>query len=111
MITDEQIAKMSDLQAHFLNNLRACGLPEPEAEYRFKHNRRWRMDFAWPERLISVEVDGGTWNGGRHTRGAGFEKDCEKINAAQELGWRVFRYTSSMIKSGVAIEQLERVLR
>lgn len=113
MITDAQLNKMSSLQAHLLNNLRACGLPEPEVEYMFAKqelNRKWRFDFAWVEKRIGVEVDGGTWSGGRHTRGAGFEADCEKLNAASELGWEVYRYTSGMIERGDAVAQLARVL-
>jgi len=39
--------------------------------------------------MLAVEVDGGTWTGGRHTRGAGFEADCEKLNAAVIAGFRV----------------------
>lgn len=85
-------------------------LPEPVTEYLFHSTRKWRFDGAWPDRMIAFEVDGGTWVGGRHTRGAGFEKDCEKINAAEELGWHVFRFTSTMVKSDVAAFQLERVL-
>ena len=53
----------------------------PEREYRFHPIRRWRFDFAWPDQLIAVEVDGNAWHtkgGGRH----GTDKDREKINAA-----------------------------
>ena len=89
----------------------AKGLPKPELEYRFHKTRRWRFDVAWPEGKVGVEVDGGTWVGGRHVRGKGFERDCEKVNAAVELGWKVYRFVPSMIESGMAIKQIERVLR
>lgn len=72
---------------------RGEGLPEPVAEFRFHNQRRWRFDYAFPAQKIAVEVEGGIWSGGRHTRGAGFLKDMEKYNAATALGWRVLRTT------------------
>lgn len=67
-------------------------------EYKFHPTRKWRFDFAWPENKIAMEVEGGVWTGGRHTRGAGFLKDCEKYNAAASLGWRIFRFTPKQIR-------------
>ena len=73
----------------------AAGLPEPEPEYRFAHPRRWRFDFAWPAHLIALEVEGGVWTNGRHTRGSGFVGDMAKYNHAAILGWKVLRVTPS----------------
>ncbi len=78
------------------------GLPSPIPEYRFHPDRRWRFDWAWPDRLIAVEQEGGVWIQGRHSRGAGMVKDMEKYNEAGRLGWRVFRFTPQQIKSGEA---------
>src|SRR5690242_17560209 len=79
--------------------LRVAGLPEPEREHRaFKaHGREFRFDFAWPDRKLAVEVDGGTWSGGRHNRGAGVRSDCEKSLLAFVDGWRVLRVTTEMV--------------
>ena len=85
-------------------------LPVPEREYRFHDTRKWRFDFAYPDKQIAIEVEGGVYKNGRHTRGKGFTNDCEKYNAATELGWRVFRYTTAMVNQGLAIEQLKRIL-
>lgn len=79
-------------------------------EYRFHEKRKWRFDFAIPALKIAVEIEGGTWGKSRHTTGSGFEKDCEKYNSATEFGWRVLRYTSKHVKSGEAINQLERMI-
>jgi len=83
-----------------------AGLPEPVREYRFCPSRRFRADFAWPERRLLCEVDGGTWVNGRHSRGAGFEKDCEKMNLAAQGGWLVVRFTGGMVNDGTAIAVL-----
>ena len=88
-----------------------AGLPKPDMEFRFNSPRRWRFDFAWPEQMIAVEVEGGTRNRGRHTRHDGFKKDCEKYNTAQLMGWRVFRFTSDMVLYGDCTEFIEDYLR
>ena len=53
--------------------LLAVGLAAPIREHRFAPPRRWRFDYAWPDRRLALEVEGGTWTGGRHVRGRGYE--------------------------------------
>ena len=85
---------------------RAEGWPVPEAEYRFHPFRKWRFDFAWPEQKVAVEIEGGIWTRGRHTRGAGYLGDLEKYNEAQLLGWIVLRCTPSQLRTkGIALLQ------
>ena len=101
---------MSTLEDTLARQLRAAGLPTPEREVRFQPPRRWRLDFAWPAHSLAVEVDGGTWTGGRHTRGQGFENDCEKLNHALLNGWRVLRVTGAMVRDGRALATIEAAL-
>lgn len=104
-------ATMSELENAFDIQLSfaAVKIPVPEREYKFHPDRRWRADFCWIEEKIIVEIDGGTYSGGRHTRGGGFQKDCEKLNAAAELGFRVFRFTGKDVRQLGALRQMERV--
>lgn len=67
-----------------------------EKEFRFHDKRRWKFDFAMPDLKIAIEIEGGVYTNGRHTRGVGYEKDCEKYNTALLHGWKVFRLTSSL---------------
>lgn len=85
----------------------ALGLaPTPEYPFAKALKRRWRSDFAFiPERLL-IEIDGGTWSGGRHVTGAGFERDCEKTNTAVLLGYRVLRFTTGQVRSGYALNTI-----
>lgn len=96
--------------ARLAMQIQALKLPPPETEYRFYQARRWRADYCWPDHMLIVEYDGGTWNNGRHTRGLGFQKDCEKLNRATLEGFRVLRFTSRHVKSGLAIEQIQEAL-
>ena len=100
---------LSKLEATLSLLMQAAGF-NPETEYRFHPPRRWRFDFAFPDQKIAIECEGGTWANGRHVRGAGFEKDAEKYNTAAIEGWMVLRFTSGMIKSGKALNQIEQAL-
>jgi very-short-patch-repair endonuclease len=86
-------------QVHDLKPLRECRFAEP---------RKWRFDFAFPVSRIAVEIEGGTRMNGRHNRHDGFEKDAEKYNEAAIRGWRVLRFTTEQVKSGLAIDTLLR---
>jgi very-short-patch-repair endonuclease len=86
----------SRLEKELNEKIRQSGLPQQYArEYRFHKSRKWRFDFAWPDCMVAVEVDGGIYSGGRHNRGEGFKKDAEKGNAALLDGWRVLHFTTS----------------
>jgi hypothetical protein len=66
----------------------ACGLPRPVQEFVFHPTRRWRFDWAFPDWQVAVEQDGGTWTGGRHVRGKGYEEDARKTTTLPlPAGW------------------------
>jgi len=100
----------SQLEEQLLTLIREAGLPEPEREYRFHPDRKWRFDLCWPGGWVAIEVEGGVWIRGRHTRGSGFVKDCEKYNEAAILGWCVLRVPAIMIKDGHALDFIKRAL-
>ena len=100
----------SELEARLAWQVEANGLPRPEREFRFHPRRKWPFDFAWPERRLALEVEGGTWTNGRHTRGTGFAADCEKYNEATLLGWRVLRVTGEQVMDGSALDWVRRAL-
>jgi hypothetical protein len=83
-------------------------LPAPVREHRFAPPRRWRFDFAWPSRLLALEIEGGAWVNGRHVRGRGYEADCEKYAEATLRGWKVLRVTPGMLRDGRAMALLKR---
>lgn len=100
-------SKLEDL---FAAHVLAYGLPVPVRECRFHPTRQWRFDFAWPAHGIAVEVEGGTYSGGRHVRGRGFEQDCDKYNEAAAMGWTVLRFTGSQVHSGKAVKLVAEAL-
>ena len=60
--------------------------------------------------MIAVEIEGGVWIGGRHTRGKGFLRDIEKYNEAAAMGWRVFRCDTSDDMFSQVLKQIEHLL-
>jgi very-short-patch-repair endonuclease len=127
-------SKGKDWSGMLLTQLLAAGLPEPEKEYTFHPKRRWRLDYAWVEIGLAVEVDGGIHGrpvkchrckqevkrrlkdgrmvtvreGGRHNTGNGFEADREKWAEAVIHGWHIVGVTSGMIEDGRALDLITR---
>ncbi|MCP4364100.1 MAG: hypothetical protein GY800_02220 [Planctomycetes bacterium] len=110
---------MSDLELKLGRQLQLLGVSEYVPEYRFAAHhvglgyglrkrlalaelRDWRFDMAWPERRFAVEIEGGAWVNGRHTRGKGFEDDLVKYHHGKRLGWDIYRCSGKLIDSGEA---------
>lgn len=100
---------LSPGECAFELHCRAEGL-RPEREFQFDPERRWRFDFAFPEQKVAVEVEGGTWIAGRHSRGSTIGKDFEKYNRGTIMGWRILRYTTDMVTEGTAIDEVLEIL-
>lgn len=83
---------------------------EFEQEFEFHPKRKWRADFHLVGKKILVEVEGAIWSGGRHTRGKGYIGDMEKYNAATMMGFQVIRFSTDQVKSGLAIQQIEKMV-
>src|SRR3972149_1467807 len=99
------MSQLSKGEIVFAGQLSAADYPLDEfvTEYQFAKPRRYRADFCWPDRMVMVEIEGGSWIRGRHSYGPGFENDCRKYNIAEAMGWTVLRFTPHMVKSGEAI--------
>jgi hypothetical protein len=79
----------------------------PRREYKFDPRRGWKFDFCWPEYMLAVEIDGR----GRHQSFTGFRDDCEKLNNALLLGWRVLRYPAACLAPRPAPRKPKRITK
>lgn len=88
-------------------------------EFKFHPTRKWRFDYALPEYKVAVEIDGGVWTQGRHTRPQGYINDLEKFNEAAAMGWLILKFTPQeqyrkatleLIKRTIDIRQNERAM-
>lgn len=87
---DERVTE-SDLETGFLQLLRRFRVPRPVSQHEVRHSGRLvaRVDFAYPESRVALELDGYRWHAGR-TR---FDADRTRQNALEALGWTVLRFT------------------
>ena len=102
------MSKKSESEERLWHQMKDVQMPLPDREFLFTDERKWRFDFAWYHIMLAVEVEGGTWNRGRHVRPKGFEDDCEKYNNAAMWGWVVLRFTTTMINDGRAIKLIQK---
>ena len=93
---------VSEGEATLAQHLKAHGVSF-EQEFKFHPDRKWRADFHIVGHKLLVEVEGGIWSGGRHTRGKGYIGDMEKYNAAVGMGYRVLRFSTEQVKSRFAV--------
>ena len=108
---EEAAARRRALEDRLAQQIRAMQLPSPDREYLFHPTRRWRVDFAWPEFWLLVEVEGLSPAGGRHQRIAGFEADAEKYAEAQRLGWTVLRLSPTQVRTGAGVRIISDLLQ
>lgn len=83
---------------------------DTEREYQFHATRKWRFDYAIIEHKIAIEVEGGVWTQGRHTRPKGFLGDMDKYNAAAQNGWRVLRVTPDSLLSVKTLNMIKATI-
>jgi hypothetical protein len=71
-----------------------------ERQFRHNHRRRWRWDFRIGNVLIDIQ--GGTFIRGAHSRGVGQDKDFEKWNDAIRHGFRPLLFGTLAMKDPIA---------
>lgn len=101
----------SPLEEALAQQIVAAKLPPAKREYRFAPPRQFRLDFAWPDRKVACEVNGGIWVKSGHSSGKGIERDYEKANLAVLNGWRLLQFSAGAIKSGSALQCLRELLK
>lgn len=98
------------LELALMQHIRAHQLPEPEREYRFHPDRKFRADFAYPADRLLIEVEGGIHRRGGHSSPAGITRDVEKYNLAMLSGYRVLRCTGEHVKNGQCVLWIREAL-
>ena len=86
----------------FFGRMLKAAFPDAIPEYRFHPKRRWRLDWFVPSVNIGIEIEGGIWTRGRHTRPQGFLRDIEKYNMAALMGIQLYRINYQDLKSAKA---------
>ncbi len=89
----------SDLETKVLRWLVAAGLAPPRQQFRVRvDGRTCKIDLAYPELKIAIELDG--WD--THRTRSAFDDDRARANALVLAGWIVLRFTSRSTAAEVA---------
>lgn len=107
-------------------------MPRPIYQHKFHSVRKWRVDFAYVDLRIAIEIEGmgrsdvnsktgaqtmrkrcaacGQVPPSAHRTVKGYEEDVLKYNELRMDGWTHLQFTSAMVKDGRALATLERCL-
>jgi len=100
----------SPVETKLLQLIRARGLPLPMLQYMVSDGGRVvaRLDFAYPDRRVAIEVDGFR----HHDTRATFDEERARANDIEALGWRLLRVTAAHVERDpdAVIAWIERVL-
>ena len=81
----------SRLETRVARLLRRSALPVPVRQHVVvaPDGRRYRLDFAWPDRLVALEAEGFAWHGGRLE----WRRDRQRAAVLEAMGWRFVSVT------------------
>jgi len=79
-------------------------------EHKFHPTRRFRIDY-FHDSGVAIEIEGGIWTRGRHTRGMGFLSDMQKYNLMAERGILLFRIPASNIAASWVLPIIDTIKR
>ena len=97
-------SKKNEAEDELEQQLKACSY-DYRREYRWHPSRRFRADFALPDDMVLIEIEG---SGHRtYTR---FLTDIDKYNQATVHGWRLQRCLPKQVGGGYIIDLLEEML-
>lgn len=86
----------SPLESQFLRLLRDAGLPLPMLQYVVELGGQFvaRVDFAYPDKRVAIEIDGFRTHDGRLQ----FDEERARGNELEALGWHVLRVTAKHLE-------------
>jgi hypothetical protein len=85
-------------EAAFLRAMNKAGLPDPVVQHVIADDETVaRVDFAWPARMVVLEVDGFRW----HANPTSHAHDSLRANKLAAKGWTILRATPAELDSSL----------
>ena len=94
----------SDIEALFSQQLAMTALPAPKRNYLYLRGSRHELDFAWPDLMLGVEIQGMA-----HRIKDKFKTDIKKRAQGLLQGWRVLEVGGAEVRDGTAMEWLHQL--
>lgn len=105
-VNPHRVQRTSSLEVRLQQQITDANLPVPRLEHYPILDRDFRLDFAWVDRKLYVEVQGMA-----HRIKGKFRADIEKRALLTLAGWRGLEVGGAEIRSGKAIEWIKELLR
>jgi hypothetical protein len=96
----------SPLEVQFARAVRRSGLPPPTPQYEITSRGQVvaRVDFAYPDVRLAIELDGYEWHHGR----ARWQRDLGRRSRLAARGWRVMHFTAADLRDPAAVVAMIR---
>lgn len=100
----------SAIELSMWEQIKASPLPEPRSAFNGQQvqpieGRKFRMDFAWPDRMIALEVDGAV-----HRIKGTFKASFERDYLLKLYGWTVLHVGGDEVRNGKALQWITNLL-
>lgn len=75
-------------------------------------DRKFRLDFSYPDLKICIEKEGGIWmkGGGAHSRPQNIERDIEKYTRLGVEGWIIIRRQPKELNTNKTLELINQAI-
>ena len=99
----------SEIETMMWAQLKQSILPEPRSAFNGEQvrpieGRKYRLDFAWPETMVALEVDGAV-----HRIKGTFKASFERDYLLKLHGWTVLHVGGDEVRNGKAIQWIQNI--
>ena len=81
-----------------------------ERKFQPIHTKNWRFDFHIVKLRLLIEIEGGSWSGGRSGKLANKAWSVDRYDQTEELGYKIERFHPDQILSGYVINWIQEQL-
>ena len=92
----------SEIEEVMWRQLVQSSLPKPLRQHLYVSGRKFRSDFAWPDRKLALEVDGGV-----HRIKSSFKSGFERGYVLLLTGWKVLHVGGEEVRNDLAIKWIQ----
>lgn len=104
--------RRSQIETAMWEQIRDSTLPEPVSsftgdcrQHQYLEGRKFTADFAWPDRMIALEVDGGA-----HKTNGRFSSSFERAYLLLLAGWTVLHVGAVEVEQGIALQWIQNLM-
>jgi very-short-patch-repair endonuclease len=99
----------SEIEASMWAQIKQSILPEPRSAFNGEQvrpieGRKFRLDFAWPDKMVALEVDGAV-----HRIKGTFKASFERDYLLKLHGWTVLHVGGDEVRNGKALQWIQNI--